>query len=374
MLLMPYELIIEFSILVDVVVLVKLIHTFRLLRVEDVYTIPADKLPTISVCIAARNEMNVLSRCLDRVVSSDYPKIEILVLDDASHDKTSLIIKSYAQSGVRFIGNRPLPEGWLGKNYAQYVLAKEASGQFVIFLDVDSLISTQSIRRLVSYAQRKHVHMLSVIPQRTNVMNLENIMTTLRHFWYVLRFTPHSLQASSSAWLIERKLLLELFASYQSLAPALFLERKLSRLVAQDHTYRLLQSQASLGIYYDKKWSSQIETNIRLLYADCDTSIMQSAFIIFILGLFLSPYVILWLSPMALAAIFSHLFICFYYMSVSWPKFRLVAMVWLPITVLQEIWLLCLSFYHNTRGSVVWKERPVAYFRATDISKTDQVK
>ena len=48
----------------------------------------ADKdLPSISVLIPARNETEELHACLDALVASDYPKLEILVLDDCSQER-----------------------------------------------------------------------------------------------------------------------------------------------------------------------------------------------------------------------------------------------------------------------------------------------
>ena len=67
--------------------------------------------PTVSVCIAARNERNALTQSLERILASNYERQEILVLDDASEDDTSLVINSFAHAGVRFIPGRELPEG-----------------------------------------------------------------------------------------------------------------------------------------------------------------------------------------------------------------------------------------------------------------------
>jgi hypothetical protein len=49
------------------------------------------------------------------------------VFNDQSGDNTSFLIKSFAHAGVRFIDGSPLPEGWLGKNFAQHHLYRESS-------------------------------------------------------------------------------------------------------------------------------------------------------------------------------------------------------------------------------------------------------
>ena len=63
-----------------------------------------------------------MNDCLERVVASTYPKLEIIVLDDHSQDNTSALIKSFAHKGVRFVEGTKLPEGWLGKNHALQLL------------------------------------------------------------------------------------------------------------------------------------------------------------------------------------------------------------------------------------------------------------
>ena len=67
-------------------------------------------LPTISVLVPARNETNDLLRCLDSIARSDYPKMEVIVLDDCSTElKTPQIIRDFAQQGMKFIaGSEPV--------------------------------------------------------------------------------------------------------------------------------------------------------------------------------------------------------------------------------------------------------------------------
>ena len=79
-----------------------------------------------------------MTDALHRVIASTYPKLEIIVLDDLSADKTPALIKAFAQDGVRFIEGGPVPKDWLGKNHALDTLLRQASGTYVLFLDVES--------------------------------------------------------------------------------------------------------------------------------------------------------------------------------------------------------------------------------------------
>jgi lipopolysaccharide/colanic/teichoic acid biosynthesis glycosyltransferase/glycosyltransferase involved in cell wall biosynthesis len=60
--------------------------------------------PLVSVLIPVRNERAFIANCLDSVLANDYPpeRLEILVIDGASHDGTRAIVDAYA-SRVRAI-------------------------------------------------------------------------------------------------------------------------------------------------------------------------------------------------------------------------------------------------------------------------------
>jgi len=53
----------------------------------------------LSVIIPCRNEEKFIAKCLDSLIVQDYPKekLEILVIDGFSEDKTRDIIKNYSQ-------------------------------------------------------------------------------------------------------------------------------------------------------------------------------------------------------------------------------------------------------------------------------------
>lgn len=344
---------------VDLIVLAKLIYVFRLLRFPADMVVDAANLPTVSVCIPARNETHAMTQCLERVVASDYPKLEVIVLDDGSRDNTSVLIKSFAHSGVRFIEGRPLPERWLGKNYAQSVLAKESSGKYLFYMDVDTLVERHTITRLVSYAIKNDVSMVSVVPLRSDSWQTSNLMATMRHFWTLTRFTPNHPRAASNAWLIERSVMLSELDNDDTLPQSMLMETSIANTLAEQHKYRLVMSNPWLGIRYEKQWMAQVETSIRLLYPQCDTYVLQVMWLVVLLAVGLIPYVIAWWQPWAYVLISIQILLAYYYMSRVWLKYPLAGALWLPFTLLQEIWLLVLSVYHYKRGTVTWKGRPI---------------
>jgi glycosyltransferase involved in cell wall biosynthesis len=54
--------------------------------------------PFISVIIPMRNEERYIARCLDSILTNDYPqtRLEILVIDGMSTDRSRDIVREYA--------------------------------------------------------------------------------------------------------------------------------------------------------------------------------------------------------------------------------------------------------------------------------------
>ncbi|HEX8300002.1 MAG TPA: glycosyltransferase [Rubricoccaceae bacterium] len=58
--------------------------------------LPDDRLPTLAIVVAARDEEACIGRCLDALLAQDYPadRLEIVVADDGSTDRTGAIVQS----------------------------------------------------------------------------------------------------------------------------------------------------------------------------------------------------------------------------------------------------------------------------------------
>ena len=144
------------------------------------------ELPGVSVCIPARNEAHVLMDCLQKVCASTYQKLEIIVLDDSSADNTSALIKSFASEGVRFVQGKPLQSGWIGKNHALQGLLEQASGTYILFMDVDTRIEPQVVEHTVRSMLSQRLAMVSIVPRREDGWRASIVFSPLRYFWEIL--------------------------------------------------------------------------------------------------------------------------------------------------------------------------------------------
>ena len=107
-------------------------------------SVPAGRL---SIIIPARNEEKNLPILLQSLARQSVHPGEIIVVDDASTDRTAEVAQ---QGGARVIRSLPLPEGWRGKTWACQQGAQAATGQFFLFLDADTWFETEGLRRVLA--------------------------------------------------------------------------------------------------------------------------------------------------------------------------------------------------------------------------------
>lgn len=323
--------------------------------------------PSVSVCIPARNETHAMTRCLERVIASDYRKLEVIVFDDESADNTSALINSFAHEGVRFVPGTDLPEGWLGKNHALEVLAREASGTYVIFLDVDTHITPTTISQLVSYATTENLEMISVIPGRNDIWRPNVLFGHLRYYWEIILSRAAAPATASSLWMIKRHTLLDTIGGFSSHKAEVEPEKHLAAIIGF-RAYRCLVNSSLLGVTYEKKLSSQYETSRRLLYPMVGGTKWSGALGLIGLLLLNAPLVVIisgligqWSNLHTAIAICEALFALLYgrYTYVIWRRNWWIGVIVWPYVVLQELILFIHSIVGYANGTITWKGRPV---------------
>ncbi|MEN2283533.1 glycosyltransferase [Algoriphagus sp. SE2] len=110
-------------------------------------------LPKVSILVSSRNEEKDLPNLLKSFDSIDYPtdKLEFLLADDASEDRTLFLLKSWCEKGenrkVIAIKEYKSANNFLnGKANALAILAKEASGDYFFFTDADCIVNKDWVK------------------------------------------------------------------------------------------------------------------------------------------------------------------------------------------------------------------------------------
>jgi chlorobactene glucosyltransferase len=151
-----------------VVFLVNLILNLRSMRAPSKNAKVPQPAPLISVLVPARDEEDNIRTCIESLQKQDYPNFEILVLDDNSTDNTSAIVKELAANDNRiylYFGET-LPEDWAGKPYACYQLAQKARGDWLLFVDADTIHEPHMLRSTLALTIEEKASLLSGFPRQ----------------------------------------------------------------------------------------------------------------------------------------------------------------------------------------------------------------
>ena len=120
--------------------------------------------PEVSVIVPARDEEASLGPCLQSLVRQEGVQTEIIVVDDASTDRTRQIALSFPT--VQVIDPGPLPQDWTGKNHALTAGARQARGAWLLFTDADTVHLPGSLIRALTEAKRHGASLLSYSPEQ----------------------------------------------------------------------------------------------------------------------------------------------------------------------------------------------------------------
>ena len=143
-----------------------------------------DPPPKVSVLVPARNEERAIGRLMADVLASEGVELELVVLDDASEDRTAELVRDLAarDGRVRLVPGGPLPAGWCGKQHACWQLARAARHDTWMFLDVDVVPARDAIARSVAFLDASGAALASGFPRQETGSFLEWLLLPLIHF------------------------------------------------------------------------------------------------------------------------------------------------------------------------------------------------
>ena len=368
---------------VSLIILAVTVRNFHRITYHKTTDYISDKdLPSITVAIPARNETADLSSCLQTVIASDYPKLEILVLDDCSQDRTAEVIKSFAHDGVSFIKGAEPKNNWLSKNLAYQSLSEHANGEIILFCGVDVRFGRDAVRSLVTNMLHKQRDMMCVMPLRIGGGVRTAFIQPMRYWWEIAlprRFFNRP-PVLSTCWAI-RKHTLKKLGDFSAVKNAVIPEGFFARELVKTDKYTFTKADEILDIRTVKSIEDQLETSTRMRYPQVKKrpenvlllSFIEMCFLLAPFGLAISGF---WLGFGLLQAlsivtagvlVFSHHLI----VASTNPANSLVALFNFPMVVTTEIALLYISMYKYEFSKVEWKGRNVCIPVLHTVSQKD---
>lgn len=104
--------------------------------------------PRVTLLISAFNEEDCIAEKLENSLRLDYPKemLEIIVISDASDDRTDDIVRDFAGRGVRLLRMENRGGKTLGLNAG----VEGAHGEVIIFSDANAMYQEDAVRSLIA--------------------------------------------------------------------------------------------------------------------------------------------------------------------------------------------------------------------------------
>jgi len=111
--------------------------------------------PLVSIVIPARNEEKSIASCLESVLKESYPNKEVIVIDDASTDRTSDVLKRFPVTVIR-------NDKAVGPSSARNIGVAKARAETIIFIDAHCIITDPNwIQKFLQYLQDPQVGVIA---------------------------------------------------------------------------------------------------------------------------------------------------------------------------------------------------------------------
>ena len=155
-------------------------------RTLDEFTAdPPRDAPLVSVIVPARNEARNIGRCVRSILATDYPNVELIVVDDQSTDGTGAIA---AGLGATVIETPPLPADWFGKQWACWTGRARARGDILCFTDADTEHAPDLIPRTINAMRALDADLFTVSGRQEMVTLWEKLVQAqvfgMLNAWY----------------------------------------------------------------------------------------------------------------------------------------------------------------------------------------------
>lgn len=111
--------------------------------------------PLVSVITPTYNSEDFISDTIDSVRAQSYANWEMILVDDASSDKTVAILHEYAATDERIKVHALQTNS--GAAIARNTAIEKASGSYIAFLDADDLWKPEKLERQIAFMQKKDI-------------------------------------------------------------------------------------------------------------------------------------------------------------------------------------------------------------------------
>lgn len=144
---------------------------------------------SVSILIPLRNESQNVPELLESVLAQKGLEIyEVVALDDNSSDDTRAQIDKFSAPNLRKESGAPLPDSWLGKNFACHQLAEKTNSDYLVFVDADVRLSPSAVSQSIALMKQLKWDFISPYPRQIAVTFLERVTQPLLQWSWLLPY------------------------------------------------------------------------------------------------------------------------------------------------------------------------------------------
>jgi 1,2-diacylglycerol 3-beta-glucosyltransferase len=140
--------------------------------------------PFVTIMIPAHNEETVISNTVENILQIDYPKFEVIVIDDRSSDNTASVIKDLEQKHDNVIALIRKLNAFPGKSAVLNDALKIAKGEAILVFDADATVNPDFINQLIPHLEPADV---GAVQARKIIRNKDvNLLTRCQNNEYTM--------------------------------------------------------------------------------------------------------------------------------------------------------------------------------------------
>jgi GT2 family glycosyltransferase/glycosyltransferase involved in cell wall biosynthesis len=142
--------------------------------------------PLVSILIVTHESAEYVPLCLEALLrNTSYPSFEVIVVDNASRDRTAELVEEFARRDprLRLIRNQRNQGFAVANNLA----AEAARGEYLVLLNIDAVPTPGWVERLMRHSAR-HPKIGMVVPVTNNIGNEAKIRVTYSNLTEMERF------------------------------------------------------------------------------------------------------------------------------------------------------------------------------------------
>ena len=146
--------------------------------------------PSISIVVAVFNGAHTLQRCIDSVITQDYPDKEIIIMDGGSTDGTVDILRSNSRRIAYWESRRDR-----GIYHAWNKGLQQAHGEWIIFLGADDVLYNERVletfvKKIISLNERP-ASQVKIPFSLSKSINLDKRFVSIRALLLFKQLSPY---------------------------------------------------------------------------------------------------------------------------------------------------------------------------------------